>query len=164
MPAEVTRKKEEAPPAARVSQLQATLEDLTAKHVSGALSKEDYMRQYQAVDDEIGGVRCGSIMELKEAMRATGLYDAEQLDRWVAHENSHAALAQQMGKPIYFRLIFTRDVSGNVMTSGVTPSVRIDFHETTPEEYKRTLREVTEAPDELSEGDEAALRALDAQA
>ena len=147
-------------PKETVTRLMKEQEELTRTHVEGKIPKEDYIQQFEILDRLIGGVRCESIMELKRAMQAWGM-GPEIAEYWAAHENAHANTAQAMRRPIYYLLIFARDFVDGKEQITILPAVRVDFHiETGAKDWREFERQVTEAPDDLSEGDKEKLEWL----
>jgi hypothetical protein len=124
---------------------------LQAQINKGEISGEEYRARYDL--DERGKAYFKTLPEYLEALKILGL-SKEKIDSILAHENEHRLVADQNGLDAYYMVILGRDGEDwDIMI----PAVYTDHSNKGVENEIELSRKITEAPDDLSDGDKKVL-------
>lgn len=124
---------------------------LQAQINKGEISGEEYRARYDL--DERGKAYFKTLPEYLEALKILGL-SKEKIDSILAHENEHRLVADQNGLDAYYMVILGRDGKDwDIMI----PAVYTDHSNKGVENEIELSRKITEAPDDLSDGDKKVL-------
>lgn len=124
---------------------------LEAQINKGEISGDEYRAKNEP--DERGKAFFKTLPEYLEALKILGL-SKEKIDSILAHENDHRLVADQNGLDAYYMFILGRDGKDwDIMI----PAVYTDHSNRGVENEIELSRKITEAPDNLSDGDKKVL-------
>lgn len=156
----IDRAKREAPWKEDQAREDKELASYTQRFLLGEITGAEYDRLAKTIGGgEISGViECKTLPEYTQLLRAIGL-SLENWTRMAAHENEHMLEALTLGvEPVYLIRFSKWKTKDGRVQMGMYPSVSFEFPSgMSDDERRRILRQVIEAPEELSQSDKRQL-------
>lgn len=146
---EINQAKREALSKERFDLIKDQQDVLTIQFLRGEITSSVFEQKTKELDVQEGLVERRGLIEYVNLLEAIG-FSEDEVKKTVAHENDHMVEALTKGVDPVYRVQFVRTGSG----VGMYPSIHFDFPVTmSEEERRRILREILEAPEELSDTD-----------
>lgn len=129
---------------------------MTASFIRGEVPGADFDNRMKQLEVLQGAVRSHTIEDFEACLRCYPMSERE-VSELVEHEGAHFETARSKGLEPHFQVQFARD-DGNKMPPILYPSIGFDFPHDMPDEVRiRILREIIEAPEDLSPRDKTQL-------
>lgn len=127
---------------------------ITHSFLKGEISEAESRSEMKKLDVQAGVIKRKGLIQFIDLLRAIGLTENDIRDT-VAHENDHMSVALALGVDPVYQIQFLRvRQDGENLQLQLCPSISFDFPEdTSDEEARRILREILEAPEDLSPRD-----------
>lgn len=127
--------------------------ELMRDFVNGKIGKNDLDGALRSIKSEEGTVTFYTLHDLRRALSLTGVRK-ERIEKIIAHENAHLNKALSLGCSGVYGLRFCVLPDPLDKRVSMTPYVSIQPPTSASEQEKRRImREIAEAPEELSDGD-----------
>jgi hypothetical protein len=131
---------------------------LVNSFLKGEISSKEYEDREAALAAIGGALEFGTLPEYSRVLKAIG-FPKELVEEILAHENAHMNLIESYGISGAYTVQFYKehDTDPEAKFFGIHPSVSYGLAEETDDEKRRILKEIIEAPKDLSEYDLAQL-------